>query len=193
MLNKVFRKFKQQDHEAEKTIFDKYYERVYYAAYYVIKDPDLAQDILQETFMKAFKNMHKVHDEEKIGAWLSTIATRTAIDYYRRMKKRNEFVIEDVLMDTEYVATYLDHISTVETVLEEAQLKAILLEEIDKLKPDHREAVILYYLHDLRYEEIAELLDMNIATVKTRVFRAKKKLKESIEKQPELMEVLWNV
>lgn len=96
-------------------------------------------------------------------------------------------------MDTEPVITHPDHISIVETGLEEAHVKKVLLQEIDKLAPNHKEVLILYYHQDLTYEEIAELLNMKIATVKTRMFRAKRKLKEAIEKQPKIMEVLLNV
>ncbi|MEK5040264.1 RNA polymerase sigma factor [Sporosarcina sp. FSL K6-3457] len=193
MLKNIFRKNKQQDREAERIIFEQYYNRVYYAAYRVIKDQGLAEDIVQETFMKAFKSLHTVHDVEKLGAWLSVIATRTAIDHLRRLSKWNDFTTSDVYIDTESDAAHPDYISTVETGLEEAYVKELLVEEIDKLKPDHKEVLILFYHHDLTYEEISELLDVKLSTVKTRMFRAKKKLKESIEQQPELMEVMSHV
>lgn len=193
MLKKLFQKNKQHDREAERIIFEQYYKRVYYAAYYVIKDQDLAEDIVQETFMKAFKNLHTVQDVEKMGAWLSVIATRTAIDHLRRLNKWNEFTTSDVYIDTESESLQPDYVSTVETGLEKAYVKELLLGEIDKLKPDHREVLILFYHHDLMYEEIAELLGVQLATVKSRMFRAKKKLKESIEQQPELMEVMLHV
>lgn len=190
LLNNIFRRSKQQNREAERIIFEQYYKRVYYAAYRVIKDQDLAEDITQETFMKAFKNLHTVQDVEKMGAWLSIIATRTAIDHLRRLNRWNDFTTSDVYIDTGADVTRLDHISTVETGLEKTYVKELLLEEIDKLKPDHKEVLLLFYHHDLTYEEIATLLDVQLATVKSRMFRAKKKLKESIEQQPELMEVI---
>src|SRR5690606_29750950 len=120
-------------------IFEQYYKRVSYAAYRVIKDQDLAEDITQETFMKAFKNLHTVQDVEKMGAWLSIIATRTAIDHLRRLNRWNDFTTSDVYIDTGADVTRLDHISTVETGLEKTYVKELLLEEIDKLKPDHKE------------------------------------------------------
>lgn len=193
MLKNTFRKNKQQNQQAERIIFEQYYNRIYYAAYYVIKDQELAEDIAQETFIKAFKNLHTVHDVEKLGAWLSMIATRTAIDHLRRLKKWNDFTTSDVYIDTESDAIQPDYVSTVETGLEEAYVKKLLLEEMDKLKPDHKEVLILYYHHDQTYEEIAELLNIKMATVKTRMFRAKKKLKESIEQQPDMMEVMLHV
>ncbi|MFJ7934020.1 RNA polymerase sigma factor [Sporosarcina sp. NPDC096371] len=193
LLGNIFRKSKQQNSEAERIIFEQYYKRVYYTAYQVIKDQNLAEDIAQETFMKAFKNLQTVQDVEKLGAWLSVIATRTAIDHLRRLKRWNDFTTSDVYINTEPDATQIDYVSTVETGIEKAYVKELLLKEIDKLKPDHKEVLILFYHHDLTYEEIAELLGVKLSTLKTRMFRAKKKLKESIEQQPELMEVMSNV
>ena len=193
MLKNIFQKNRPQDREAERIIFEQYYKRVYYAAYYIIKDQDLAEDIVQETFMKAFKNLHTVLDVEKMGAWLSIIATRTAIDHLRRLSKWNDFTTSDVYIDTESDTLQSDYVSTVETGLEKAYVKELLLGEIDKLKPDHKEVLILFYHYDLSYEEIADQLDVKLSTVKTRMFRAKKKLKESIEQQPELMEVMSHV
>ncbi|WP_342514039.1 RNA polymerase sigma factor [Sporosarcina sp. FSL K6-1522] len=184
MLNTICRESKQPDCESYRRIFETYYERVYYAAYCVIKDPDLAQDVVQETFMKAFQHLHTVEDTEKIGAWLSTIATRTAIDHLRRMKRWSDCTMEDAFWERECCAL------TVETIVENALLKALLMREIDKLKPNYKEILIFHYLHDLKYEEISKLLDMHIGTVKTRVSRAKTKLKELIEQQPEIIEVM---
>ncbi len=193
MIKSILRNLKQQDPDIERQIFEKYYERVYYAAYFVMKDPDLAQDVLQESFVKAFKNIHTVQDEEKLGAWLATIATRTAIDHLRKRKKWNDFTTTDVLMDIEATDANANDDSTVESSLENKMIREVLANEIEKLSPNYKEIMILHYVQQYSYEEIGQILEMNIGTVKTRVFRAKKMLKESIEKHPELMEAVWNV
>ncbi len=193
MIKNILRNLKQQDPNIERRIFEKYYERVYYAAYFVMKDPDLAQDVLQESFVKAFKNIHTVQDEDKLGAWLATIATRTAIDHLRKRKKWNDFTTTDVLMDIEATDANANDDSTVESSLENKMIREVLANEIEKLSPNYKEIMILHYVQQYSYEEIGQMLEMNIGTVKTRVFRAKKMLKESIEKHPELMEAIWHV
>lgn len=193
MLKKIFHRERKITPEVEKLIFEKYYNRVYHTAYFIVKDPDLAQDILQESFMKAFRNIDRVHEIEKIGAWLATITTRTAIDHLRKMKRWNDYAVDDVLLTKELLNAEIDQISVVEIAAEKKLIKKVMWEEIDKLKPAHKEVLYLYYYEDLTYEEISNLLDVKLATVKTRVHRAKLKLKEALEQQTELMEVVLDV
>lgn len=193
MLKKIFHRERKITPEVEKLIFEKYYNRVYHTAYFIVKDPDLAQDILQESFMKAFRNIDRVHEIEKIGAWLATITTRTAIDHLRKMKRWNDFAVDDVLLTKELLNAEIDQISVVEIAAEKKLIKKVMWEEIDKLTPAHKEVLYLYYYEDLTYEEISFLLDVKLATVKTRVHRAKLKLKEALEQQTELMEVVLDV
>ncbi|MBD7985456.1 RNA polymerase sigma factor [Sporosarcina sp. Sa2YVA2] len=193
MLKKIFHRERKITPEVEKLIFEKYYNRVYHTAYFIVKDPDLAQDILQESFMKAFRNIERVHEIEKIGAWLATITTRTAIDHLRKMKRWNDYAVDDVLLTKELLNAEIDQISVVEIAAEKKLIKKVMWEEIDKLTPAHKEVLYLYYYEDLTYEEISVLLDVKLATVKTRVHRAKLKLKEALEQQTELMEVVLDV
>ncbi|WP_283154095.1 RNA polymerase sigma factor [Guptibacillus hwajinpoensis] len=68
-------------------IFTKYYNRVYYTALSILKDHGLAEDVLQETFLKAYDRLDEVQSERKLGSWLSTIAARKSIDQLRKQKK----------------------------------------------------------------------------------------------------------
>ncbi|MCJ8009665.1 RNA polymerase sigma factor [Lederbergia wuyishanensis] len=191
MINRLVQKLLKKDRDSERIIFEMFYQRVYYTAYYIVQDRELAQDIVQETFLKAFQNMHTVKDGEKLGAWLAAIASRTAIDYVRKIKKWNDVVTEDHIID-EQLSKSDDHYSTVETIVEKKFLKNILLREIDELKPEHKQVLILAYLHDMKYEEIAEALDIKVTMVKTRIHRAKLKLREALETQPDMREMIHN-
>lgn len=191
MIKGLLQKFTKKDRESERLIFEMFYQRVYYTAYYIIQDRDLAQDVVQETFMKAFKHMHTVHDGEKLGAWLAAIASRTAIDYLRKIKRWNDIATEDIMID-EQLSKNHSYVSDVETVVEEKFLRTLFLQELDELKPEFTQVLILRYLHDMKYEEIAEALDIPEATVKTRIHRAKIKLKALLEKQPDMKEMVSN-
>ncbi len=179
------------DSQSDRLIFEMFYQRVYYTAYYIIQDRDLAQDVVQETFIKAFKHMHTVHDGEKLGAWLAAIASRTAIDYLRKIKRWNDIATEDVILD-EQLSKNHSYTSDVEVLVEEKFLRNLLLQELDEFKPEHKQVLILRYLHDMKYEEIAEALDINESTVKIRIHRAKLKLKELLENQSDMREMVYN-
>lgn len=191
MINRLVQKLLKKDRDSERVIFEMFYQRVYYTAYYIVQDRELAQDIVQETFLKAFQNMHTVKDGEKLGAWLAAIASRTSIDYLRKVKKWNDVATEDHIID-EHLSKHEDYHSTVEMVVEKKFLRNILLQEIDELKPEHKQVLILAYLHDMKYEEIAEALDIKVTLVKTRIHRAKLKLREALETKPDIREMIHN-
>lgn len=182
MIKKWLSPFKKNNEQVERELFEQYYERVYFSAYFIIKDRELAQDIVQETFIKAFKHLHTIVDEEKLGAWLSTIATRTAIDYVRKEKKWNEIVTDDVYINDK--AVFQENATTgIEELIIEKQQNELMIELIDCLKLEYKQVIILRYLHELSYEEISKQLNIKVNTVKSRTHRAKKQLKEVFEQR----------
>src|SRR5699024_3762179 len=118
------------------------------------------------------KRIHTVRGGEKLGAWLAAIASRTAIDHLRKIKRRNDMATEVVFID-EQLSKNDAYASIVENIVEEKHLRNILLQELDELKPEFKQVLILRYLYDMKNEEIASSLDINESTVKTRIHRAK--------------------
>src|SRR5690606_20950595 len=112
---------------------------------------------VQETFLKAFKHMHTVQNGEKLGAWLAAIASRTAIDYLRKIKRWNDMTMEDFYID-EQLSKKEVNASFVETIVEEQVLRNLLIQGLDELKPEFKQVLILRYLHEMKYVEIAEAI-----------------------------------
>jgi RNA polymerase sigma factor (sigma-70 family) len=177
MLRKLFKKKQIDNGNTTKLLYEMFYSHVYKIAYFITKDPHAAQDVLQETFIKVFKNIEKVEDGEKMRAWVSTIASRTAIDYIRKQKNGNEIEVEDV----NNVEVNLNELSfTVEEEVERSFQRKSVREQIQKLPPNYRTIIYLKYIEGLKDQEIANVLDLNVATVKTRIHRAKSKLKKQL-------------
>ncbi|WP_062106822.1 RNA polymerase sigma factor [Bacillus niameyensis] len=169
----------------EKAFFEMYYQKVYQTAYFIVKDQYLAQDITQETFLKAFQSMDTLQDQKKMGAWLATIATRTAIDFIRMQKNRNDIPTEDVYIDVEIARKQIS--SSVEEVVEKNILKNAIRKNIAELKPpEYREVLLLKYEYELRDEEIAKHLGVSVGAVKSRLHRARKRLKTVLSNQKEI-------
>ena len=174
---------RRKDIKYEKIIFEMHYERVYQAAYFVLKDQYLAQDVTQETFLKAFRKIDTLEDGNKLGAWLGTIATRTAIDFLRKIKRRNDILIEDVYIDEERID---DQMSSIEDKIEYKFLEKIIRKNISILEPpEYREVIILKYEYELQDKEIAEALGISIGATKSRLHRARKQLKAVLGDQLE--------
>lgn len=161
-----------------KVIYELFYKRVFRAAYFIIKDVHLAQDIVQETFIKALSQLDSLQEPEKMGAWLSTIAKRTAIDYMRKENRREEIEKDETLT----VKLQVEVAFSVENVVEANLIVEEIINKVLALKIEFREVLLLRYILELSQKEIAELTKLNIGTVKSRLHRGGKALKEELMK-----------
>jgi len=174
LLNKLFGPKKKHSDDEYRLIYDLFYDRVYRDAYFVTRDQHLAQDVVQDTFIKGFRDLNNLKDKSKIGAWLSTIATRTAIDLIRKQKIWNGIPTEDVYLE-------IDKDNHTNSVEKEVEIKLMLQEVgevLSELRIEYREILLLKYIHELKEKEIAELLHLKEGTVKSRIFRARKELRD---------------
>lgn len=177
MIKKVLSMFKNGDKRSERIIYEMFYETVYKISMYMMRDGELAQDVTQESFVKIYKNLHKLNDNEKIEAWVKTITRRTALDALRKQKKWNETPTEDVYLEKGDV----EMVSEIETEYEEEQVKKIIISAIDELKPKYKEVMYLKFIEEMQDKEISEELDIKLGTVKSRIHRAKSEIKSKIE------------
>lgn len=138
-----------------------------------------AQEILNDSFLKVFKNIEMYDPSYPFSSWLKKIITNTAIDYYRKYKKHNELIIDtDNVPDRNY---------------EEARVFADeetdMLPIIQKLPPAYRMVFNLYVMEEYKHHEIAELLNISVGASKSNLARAKGKLKEMIISRAEFKKI----
>jgi RNA polymerase sigma-70 factor (ECF subfamily) len=142
-------------------------ENYYRLAYSYVKNSDDALDIVQESIAKALSSISSLKEPNYIKTWFYRIVVNTSLDFLKKQKKL-VIVDEEVLcsLDTGDIDNYQD--IDLQTALE-------------TLPNDYRSIVILRYFEDLKLEEIAEILDENINTIKTRLYKSLKKLRITIE------------
>ena len=128
---------------------------------------DLAEEATQLTFVKAWRAAEAFDVTRELGPWLATIARRTAIDVHRREARHPTSTLDDATP-----ATVVELPVGVERSYEIGEVRAA----IDALPPDEREIVRLQHLEELTHAEVAARLDLPIGTVKSRSFRAHKRL-----------------
>lgn len=181
MIREILNRLQAKDRDSERILFEMFYQRIYNIAFFITTDRDLAQDVVQETFLKAFRRIHTLKDGNKIEAWLASIATRTALDFLRKEKRWNDIPTEDVYLDE--LVSQNQSVPSLEQIVEQRFLRSLLQQEISELKPEHKQVMIFKYGYDLKDEEIANVLEININTVKSRINRAKQSLRISLEKK----------
>jgi RNA polymerase sigma factor (sigma-70 family) len=159
-------------------IYETFYYKVYRKAFQVTRDAHLAEDIMQETFIKAYNKLDTIIERDKIEAWLSTIASRTAIDFIRKEKGKATVPIEEMIGRLDQT---LENNFSVEKKVEQMLLKQEIEQQMTYLKPTLKEVLVLKYKKGFSDKEIARLLQIPNNTVKSRLHRARKQLKTEVE------------
>ncbi|MGI6588410.1 MAG: RNA polymerase sigma factor [Peptococcia bacterium] len=146
-------------------------EKYYRLAYSYVKNADDALDIVQESIYKAVSSIESLKNHSYIKTWFYRIVVNTSLDFLRQRKK--VVVVEEEVLssfDESKVDTYAD---------------LDLQRAIEKLPLSYRSIIVLRFFEDLKIEEVAEVLDINVNTVKTRLYKALEKLRLEIKNQSE--------
>lgn len=174
------------DATAFEALFTKYRQRVFAAAWRLLRDEDAALDVVQEAFVKAYEQLEHLRGETRFFPWLRRIAVNLAIDRLRHNKRSPEVSLNQSARggdDEEgdergalIAAKDVDDGPSGRAQLSE--FNAALAAALQKLSDPHRTVFMLHATEGMSYKEIADMLDCNIGTVMSRLFYARKKLQE---------------
>ena len=138
-----------------------------------------AEDIVQETYLMAFNKFHQLRDKSKCKPWMLRILRNNFLKSYQKRK------IQQKLSENDYVEFLKESLSqgAAEATLAKTADKKIVQDAINRLPVKYKEVLLLYYMEDLLYKEIAKTLDIPIGTVMSRLTRAREALKVLLLKQ----------
>ena len=160
------------------------YERpIFSLIYRMVRDRALAEDLSQETFIKALNAIDSYRPEYKFSSWIFKIANNAAIDQIRRRE------LDTLSLDGSPHATTPDEIEATALqvssrglspleALESSELGGQIERAIGRLRPEYRSCILLRHVEGLAYEEIAELMNLPLGTVKTYIHRARNELRD---------------
>jgi RNA polymerase sigma factor (sigma-70 family) len=184
----IERALKQDDQKAYAELMKRYWEPVYFMLLRMVNNnKDDAEDLTIEAFGKAFKNLEQYSTNYAFSTWLFKIASNNAIDFLRRNKEHKGLLSLNKSIDNDggeelsalVKGTGLDPEESVIRKQNIEKIRAI----IEKLKPNYREIVELFYIEELSNEEIAKRVNLPLSTVKTRLFRARDLLLTIVKRQ----------
>jgi RNA polymerase sigma-70 factor (ECF subfamily) len=156
---------------------------VFTLIYRMVRDRELAEDLSQETFVKVLNGLHTYRPEYKFSSWIFKVANNASIDHLRR-KEVDTLSIEgrpDASTPEQAEATQIQLADRAESALAEIEARELgsaIERAIQKLRPEYRSCILLRHIEDKSYEEIAQILDMPLGTVKTYIHRARAELME---------------
>lgn len=163
-----------------------YQNLAYSVAYRTLQDADAAADAVQESLIKAFRSLGTFYGGS-FKSWVIRIVVNTCYDSLRSRRRRPTDSIDDFVGEGEYAPQLEDPAERPEAYAQRMELSELLEQGIKSLPPDQRLALTLCDVHGYAYDEISELTGMPMGTVKSRINRARARLRDYLLRYPELL------
>ena len=183
----VERALKHNDQKAYAELMERYWESVYFMLLRMMKNnKDDAEDLTMEAFGNAFRFLHQYSKKFAFSTWVFKIASNNAIDFIRKNREHKGLLSLDVPDgdEREDLSAKIkgSGLTPEESMVHRQNVEKIRI-VIEKLKPNYKEIVELYYIEELTNEEVAQRVNLPLSTVKTRLFRARDLLLTIIQEE----------
>ena len=166
------------DQQAYKVLVDRYQSYIFTLAYKLMQSREDAEEVAQDVFVKAYRSLADFKGGSKFSTWLYTIAHNTGITYLRK-KKQKILALDDEKNFTQLENHESDFKSN---QVEDKSKKEMVNRAIEMLSADDAQIITLFYKGDQSLDEIGQIMGMEANTVKVRLFRARQRLKDKMEK-----------
>lgn len=177
----LLQRAKQGDQAAFGQLVARYEKQVYHQALRLLGQAEDAGDVTQEVFFKAWRGLPSFQGDSTLSTWLYRLTGNAAIDLLRREgKRRGEVSLDDEAGGWDNRLASPD--DPPERALEREDLKRAVAWGLSQLSLEHRQVLVLREIHQLRYDEIADVLSLDVGTVKSRISRARKQLRNFLLK-----------
>ena len=163
------------DRLAMHVLFARHHVRVYRFVLRLVRNEATAEDLISDVFLDVWRQAAKFEGRSAVSTWMLSIARFKALSALRRRPEQE--------LDDEMAEAIEDHADDPEVALAKKDKGAALRQCLTKLSAEHREIVDLVYYHEKSVEEVAKIVGIPEATVKTRMFYARKKLSELLKEQ----------
>jgi RNA polymerase sigma-70 factor (ECF subfamily) len=181
MTRELVRRAIEGDHEAFSSLVDASVDRLYGVATLILRDPDRAQDAVQEALMSAWKDVHALRDPDAWDAWLHRITVWACYKAAKKERRRKTVELKVVSDPARLVSS--DSAGALAN-------RDLIERQLNDLPIEHRAVIVLRFYLDLPLDEVADILDIPVGTVKSRLHRALASLRESMaQSQPDISPV----
>ena len=171
------------DSDAFGQLLEENQDRVYSLALRMVNNPEDAADLAQEAFLSAWRNLESFQGEAAFSTWLYRLTTNLCIDFLRKEKRKRSAGTVLYLDDTEEEEGSIDlpdYSADPHRQLEQTEVREHLAAAMAALSPEHRKILSLREVSGLSYQEIADILDVEEGTVKSRIARARNALRKKL-------------
>jgi RNA polymerase sigma-70 factor (ECF subfamily) len=174
------------DQRAYQKLTEKYRRPLQYHVNKMVKESEQVEDLVQEAFIKAFKNLDSYNSSYAFSTWLYRITTNHTIDYLRKKKLKTTSIDKPIKTREGEMSFELpdEHAETDRKIIRK-QRKKIITHAIENLPEKYRQVIEMRHIEELSYQEIADELDLPLGTVKAHIFRAREMLYKALKDKKE--------
>jgi RNA polymerase sigma-70 factor (ECF subfamily) len=165
--------------DAFTTLFDRYQGRIYNVVFRVLGEAAECEDVVQDVFMKVIRNIDSFNEQSSLYTWLYRIAVNAAVDTKKKFGPRKMAPLHDKEGKSQELPSETE---APDQAPQRREMAGLLRENLDQLSEDHRTILILREFEGLSYNEIAETLGCSKGTVESRLYRARNRLRERMER-----------
>jgi RNA polymerase sigma-70 factor (ECF subfamily) len=156
--------------------------RIYRYVRSMARDPDVAEDLTQETFLRALRRLDSLRDPAALVPWLYRLATNVFIDWVRAEGRQRLRYAGELANDApDLVADVPDPATRIDRRVEQTEMSGCVRDFVDDLPDDFRSVILLHDAYGLSNPEIAQMLGITVATTKIRIHRGRLRLREALE------------
>lgn len=184
----LVKKSQSGDVESFELLISAYDKRAYNIAYRVMGNEEDAKDMAQEALLRIFRSIKDFKGQSSFSTWLYRIVTNVCLDELRR-RKNEKYVSMDSTIQTDSGELHMELCSdkeTPESVYERVEQRELIKSAISELNEDYKSVIVLRDVQGFSYEEISNMLDCSLGTVKSRINRARNMLRERLKSSMEL-------
>ncbi len=178
------------DLDAFDTIVREHRETVFRVAMRFVKNETEAEDVVQDTFMNAFRKLDSFKGDAALGSWLYRIGVNTSLMRLRKKKRRSEVSMESMTTAGERPTSHFEDTRAprpmrADEVAQNNELRAKIMEAIDELEPKYQTVFMAKEFEGMSLEEIGESMDLSVPAVKSRLHRARLHMRATLERYVE--------
>ena len=175
----LVKRAKAGDYQAFDLLVLKYQSRLISTAFKFVKDIQIAEDLVQDSFIKSFKSLGSFREDSTFYTWIYRITVNTSKNYLVSKKRKDELLQTDISIEANYTFEPIDK-DTPEDLLHASQLRSMIIESLNGLGEETKTALTLREFDGLSYEQIAEVVNCPVGTVRSRIFRGREVIDDAI-------------
>ncbi|KJF27839.1 RNA polymerase subunit sigma-24 [Clostridium aceticum] len=173
----LIEKARRGDIESFELLIEAYQKKAFNIAYRILGNLEDANDVTQEALVKVYRSIHNFKGNSSFSTWLYSIVNNVCIDFIRKNKKAKLLYIDGQQEQGAYTKELPDEMNTPECLFEKNEVKRMVHDAINQLNYEQRTIIVLRDIQGFSYQQIAEMLEISVGTVKSRINRGRNHLK----------------